>query len=336
MGVGGFRYFVLFLGRMPAISASAPGKVILFGEHAVVYGQPAIAVPVAQVQAKAVVIARPDRPKGWVNVQAPNIKLDLNLQELPEDNPLAFAINSVFEALGITSPPAMIIRVSSTIPIAAGLGSGAAVSVAIIRAVAEFLGQSLPDHQVSALAFEVEKLHHGTPSGIDNTVITSGLPVYFKINPPPQLNTIDTFQLAQPFTIVIGDSGVPSPTAVAVGDVNRAWKEQPEIYEALFTGVGAIVDKAKTAIEYGDITALGPLMRENQALLEKIGVSSPQLEQLVSAAQQAGALGAKLSGAGRGGNMIALVDADSAQQISSALIAAGATNTIISEIKRYT
>jgi mevalonate kinase len=318
---------------MPAISASAPGKVILFGEHSVVYGQPAIAVPVTQVKAKAIVIARPDKPAGWVNVQAPNIDLDLLLAELPTDDPLARAINSVFEALGITQPPAMIVRISSTIPIAAGLGSGAAVSVAIIRAVSEFLGRRLPDRQVSSLAFEVEKLHHGTPSGIDNTVITSGSPVYFKKNPPPGENTVETFQVAAPFTIVIADSGVSSPTAIAVGDVKRAWQNQPEYFETLFARIGAIVEQAKVAIQGGEIAALGPLMDKNQALLVEIGVSSPILSNLIDAAHQADAPGAKLSGAGRGGNMIALASSNSAQQISSALKAAGATNTIISEIK---
>jgi mevalonate kinase len=318
---------------MPAISASAPGKVILFGEHAVVYGQPAIAVPITQVQAKAIVIARPDQPGGWVNVQAPNIDLDLPLKELTPDNPLAFAINGVFEALGVSHPPAMIVRITSTIPIAAGLGSGAAVSVAIIRAVSEFLGRLLPDQQVSALAFEVEKLHHGTPSGIDNTVITSAQPVYFKKGAPPGENIVETFHAARPFTIVIGDSGISSPTAVAVGDVKRAWRNKPAHFNTLFSRIGIIVDRAKKALEDGDIAAIGPLMNENQDLLVEIGVSSPHLDHLINAAHQAGALGAKLSGAGRGGNMIALVSRDTAEHLSSALKDAGATNTIISEIK---
>ena len=318
---------------MPAISSSAPGKIILFGEHAVVYGQPAIAVPITQVQAKAIVIARPDQPGGWVNVQAPNIDLDLPLKELAPDNPLAFAINGVYEALGVSRPPAMIVRITSTIPIAAGLGSGAAVSVAIIRAVSEFLGRLLPDQQVSALAYEVEKLHHGTPSGIDNTVISSAQPVYFKKSIPPDENIVETFHAARPFTIVIGDSGISSPTAVAVGDVKRAWRNKPAHFNILFTRVGAIVDRAKKALEDGDIAALGPLMNENQDLLVEIGVSSPHLNHLINAAHQASALGAKLSGAGRGGNMIALAPRDNADHIASALKAAGATNTIISEIK---
>ncbi|MEE9188864.1 MAG: mevalonate kinase [Anaerolineales bacterium] len=318
---------------MPAISASAPGKVILFGEHAVVYGQPAIAVPVNQVRARAIVSARPDRPSGWVSLQAPDIGLEACLEELPAGNPLSLAINSVFEATNISRIPAMAIRITSTIPIAAGLGSGAAVSVAIIRALSEFLGQPLPDERVSILAYEVEKLHHGTPSGIDNTVITYGKPVYFARTTEGETGQVDRFNVARPFTILIGDSGVPSPTAVTVGDVRSAWQADSVLYERLFASTGAIVNQARQAIENGDIAALGPLMDENQDLLVKMGVSSAELDHLVRAARQAGAYGAKLSGGGRGGNMIALVTRGTAEQIAEAIISAGATNTIVTEVK---
>jgi mevalonate kinase len=318
---------------MPAISASAPGKVILFGEHAVVYGQPAIAVPVNQVRARAIVSAQPDRPSGWVSLQAPDIGLEASLEDLPAGNPLSLAINSVFEATKISRIPAMAIRISSTIPIAAGLGSGTAVSVAIIRALSEFLGQPLLDERVSNLAYEVEKLHHGTPSGIDNTVITYEKPVYFVRTAEWEADQVDRFNVASPFTILIGDSGVPSPTAVTVGDVRNAWQENGVFYEGLFASTGAIVKQARQAIENGDIAALGPLMDANQDLLVKMGVSSAELDILVRAARQAGAYGAKLSGGGRGGNMIALVPRETAEQIAISLISAGATNTIVTEVK---
>ena len=318
---------------MPAISASAPGKVILFGEHSVVYGQPAIAVPVTQVRAKAIITARPDRPAGWVSLVAPNIGLESSLNDLPEEDPLSFVVNWVFDETAIPRPPAMTIRITSTIPIAAGLGSGAAVSVAIIRALSEFLGQPLPDDRVSALAYEVEKLHHGTPSGIDNTVITYAMPVHFRRNANGKTLLVETFKVAQPFTILIGDSGIPSPTAITVGDVRLDWRADPNTFEEIFEGIGQIVDHSKRAIESGDNKALGTLMDENHALLVRMGVSSPELDKLVRAARQAGALGAKLSGAGRGGNMIALVRPVDAEQVAEALTAAGATNTIITEVK---
>jgi mevalonate kinase len=211
---------------MPAITATAPGKIILFGEHAVVYGRPAIAVPLAQVQARAVVSANPRAAPGSVQFQAPEVNLDASLEALPPDHPLRRAVELVGGALGLERLPALTLRITSSIPVASGLGSGAAVSVAVIRALAAFLGQPLPPEQVSALAFEVEKLHHGTPSGIDNTVITYALPVYFVR--PAHRNAAS----AAPHPVV-GDTGVPSPTAAAVGAC-RAWQaDRAAVFDAV-------------------------------------------------------------------------------------------------------
>jgi len=309
---------------MPSTCASAPGKVILFGEHAVVYGQPAIAVPVTQVRARAVVMPH---PTGGIQVQAPQIALDSPLRELPLDDALAKAISLTLDALGVERAPGFRLRISSTIPLAAGLGSGAAVSVAVIRAVSAFLGHPLPDEVVNKLAFEVEVIHHGTPSGVDNTVVTYAQPVYFIKSQP-----IQTFSVKQPFTLVIGDSGVASPTSITVGDVRKAWQAEPQRYETLFAGCGEIARQARADIEEGRVQALGPLMEASQALLADMGVSSPELDRLVKAALEAGAWGAKLSGGGRGGNMIALVPPELAADVSAALLEAGAVNTITTEI----
>ncbi len=312
---------------MPAISASAPGKIILFGEHAVVYSQPAIAVPVTHVQAKAIVTANPRGEPGSVQVQAPDIHLNEILNKLPLNDAIALAVKNTLKGLRVERPPAFNLRVTSTIPLAAGLGSGAAVSVAVIRAVAGFLGRALPDEQVSALAYEVEKIHHGTPSGIDNTVITFARPVYFVKGEP-----IETFEVKRPFTIVIGDTGIASPTSIAVGDVRRAWQANPEGFERIFAAVGNIAKKAKRIIGDGEPAELGPLMDENHQWLAEMGVSSPELDRLVDAARAAGARGAKLSGGGRGGNMIALVNRGNAAQVAQALRGAGATNTITTRV----
>lgn len=318
---------------MPAISATAPGKVILFGEHAVVYGQPAIAVPVTQVRAKVFVNARPDLHAGSVILQAPGIGLEETLAELPADNPLARVVNSVFDELGITQPPAMTIRITSTIPVASGLGSGAAVSVAIIRALSEFLGQPLADKRVSALAYEIEKIHHGTPSGIDNTVVTYAKPVFFTKTGEGKPDRVETFKVSRPFTLIVCDSGIPSPTINTVSDVRQAWLDAQQHYDRLFESVGQIVEEAKRAIEVGEIDRLGPLMNQNHQLLVEMAVSSDELEQLILVARQAGASGAKLSGGGRGGNIIALVEPEIAERVSLELCSAGAANTIVTEIK---
>ncbi len=305
-------------------AASAPGKIILFGEHAVVYGQPALAVPVTQVQATATV-ERSSRAGIWID--APDVGLAGELSHLPPDDPLAAAVRLVLQTLTVSSPPDLKINIRSSIPVASGLGSGAAVSVALVRALSAQLGQPLPDETVSALAYEVEKLHHGTPSGIDNTVITYARPVFFVRGQP-----VETFQVGHSFTLVIGDTGVASVTRSAVGDVRSLWLADSQRWERVFDRVGAIVREARQAIAEGRVEALGPLMDANHALLQEMTISSPELDRLVAAARKAGAPGAKLSGGGRGGNMIALASPGTDKTIAAALEKAGARRTITTTV----
>ena len=185
----------------------------------------------------------------------------------------------------------------------------------------------MTDEEVNAFTYEIEKLHHGTPSGIDNTVITYAKPVYFvKGNP------IETFTVGTPFTIVIGDTGISAPTRESVGDVRRLWIHDKSRWESVFDKIAEVSFTARRAIEQGHWELLGELMHENHQLLQKLTVSSPELDRLVSVACDAGALGAKMSGGGRGGNMIALVRPDVAETVSSSLKEAGARNTIITQI----
>jgi mevalonate kinase len=312
---------------MPAFSATAPGKIILFGEHSVVYGQPAIAVPLTQVRAKATVTPNIPGKPGVVLIGAPDVGVETSLAELPSDDPIGVAVRGVMAALGMKNLPSCTLKVTSTIPVAAGLGSGAAVSVAIIRSLAGFLGRPLSDETVSSLAFEVEKIHHGTPSGIDNTVVTYARPVYFIKD-----RLVETFQIAKPFTLLIADTGLRSPTKITVAEVRAAWQANPKKYEHLFATIGDLVKSARQLIEGGNPAGLGRLMDENHALLREMGVSSPELERLVLSAKKAGALGAKLSGGGRGGNMIALVTEALASPISKAMRSSGATHTLISQV----
>jgi mevalonate kinase len=313
---------------MPALSASAPGKVILFGEHAVVYGQPAIAAPVLKVQAKVIVTPLITGTPGEVRIEAAVINLDTDLNILARDHPIAAAIHHVFAELGVKNPPAFKLRVTSTIPLAAGLGSGAAVSVAIIRAVSAFLGRPLKNERVSLLAYEIEKLHHGTPSGIDNTVITYEKSVFFQKGEAPI-----PLKIEAPFLLLIADTGLSTPTKVTVGDVHSGWQADPPRYEAIFAEIGDLSRQARTAIEAGDAAKLGPLMNSNHELLRQLNVSSLELDTLVSAALAAGALGAKMSGGGRGGNIIALAPHNHLNEVKAALDAAGAKKTLVTEVK---
>jgi mevalonate kinase len=308
-------------------SASAPGKIILFGEHAVVYGQPAIAVPVRQVKATAEVIDIADGSPGKIYIQAPDIRFQEWLHACSTDNPLAHAIRLTLQEIDDHDFPALTVHLHSTIPVAAGLGSGAAISVAIIRALSSHLGSALPLNRQSSLAYQVETIHHGKPSGIDNAVITYDKPVFFISG-----RGAKDFSIGAPLTLIIGVSSVVSSTHKAVGQVYQAWKEQRSHYEAIFDNIGGITELARQATERGDEQELGKLMNENQLLLKQLGVSHPELERLIDAAREAGAIGAKLSGAGLGGNVIALVSAQFGDKVESALVDAGAVWTLKTEV----
>ena len=306
------------------MKSSAPGKIILFGEHAVVYGRPALAVPVQQVHAD-VEVKDSSRPGIWIN--AAEIGLHTELTSLPSDHPIASVILKLFQFFDISRPPNLQVDISSTIPVAAGLGSGAAVSVALTRALALHLAYTLTNGQINELVYEIEKIHHGTPSGIDNTVITYAMPVYFIKGQP-----VEMFKTGEPFTIVIGDTGIPALTKEAVGDVRLLWLQDTNRFESMFDEISQISLIARRSIESGKPELLGELMNQNHALLQEMRVSSPELDRLVITAKDAGALGAKLSGGGRGGNMIAQVEQARAGSVAKALISAGAKRTIITEI----
>ncbi len=304
--------------------SSAPGKIILFGEHAVVYGRPALAVPVTQVH---VDVEISDSTRAGIWIDAPNVNLHAELNTLPSDHPLASVIHNFLFLSRVSPFPDLEIKIMSTIPVASGLGSGAAVTVALTRALTSHLDFPMTDEQINAFAHEIEKLHHGTPSGIDNTAITYSKPVYFIKGLP-----IETFKVGIPFTIVIADTGISAPTKQSVGDVRKLWEADQGKWERVFDAVGAIAKKARTSIERGKKKDLGELMNRNHALLQELTVSSLELDSLVSAALKAGALGAKMSGGGRGGNMIALVADHNAEAVTAALEQAGARNTIITQI----
>lgn len=322
--------------------ATAPGKVILLGEHAVVYDRPAIAVPVTDVQ--ATVTVSPGQEGSGVHVVAADLPAPdgspggrhFPLRQAPTQDPLRTAVELALRAFpagdsaqagDLRVEPDILIRISSTIPIARGLGSGAAVGTAVIRAIGRYFGSDPDPDQISGLVYEVEKLHHGTPSGIDNTVIAYEQPVYFVRG-----QAITPLSVGRDLSLVIADTGVISSTRQVVDDVRRRWQSQPQRYEELFDEIGALVRLARTAIERGEPDAIGRLMDKNQDLLVALGVSSPQLDGLVRAARAAGALGAKMSGAGWGGNMVALVEAGRAQAVASALRNASAVEVIFSRI----
>ena len=308
--------------------ASASGKAILFGEHAVVYGQPAIAVPLSQLRA-TVQVESLDPGTTGVLIDAPDISQSVWLHEADGDNPLSSAVRFTLDELGVKAPFDVHLTIHSQLPIASGLGSSAAVSVAVIRALSRHLGKSLEVETISKIAYAVECLHHGTPSGIDNTVVAYEKPVYFIREHKPELIPIST-----PLNLIIGDTGVSMKTTIPVNLLRERWEKDPGTYGGWFEEIGEIVKKARTMLEAGSIGSLGALMDRNQALLEDMGLSSLELQRLIRAAREAGALGAKLSGAGMGGIMLALVELDTTQVVETALIKAGAKQVFITEVDR--
>ena len=296
--------------------SSASAKIILFGEHAVVYGEPAIAVPVSSLRA-------------YAEIEAENTAFQIIARDLDNkviafdgDDPLMQVVRLTLEYLNVPNPD-ISIAVRSDIPIASGLGSGAAISTAIIRVLLDYFGIKLPQEAINEIVYEVEKFHHGTPSGIDNTVIVYEQSVYFVRG-----NSIETIKNQTPLQVIIADTGKVALTRDSVADVRRLYEGEPDMTKVFIRDIGELVKQAQDAMQSGDLAKIGELMTENHQLLKKITVSSPELDNLVNAALSAGAKGAKLSGGGRGGNMIALVDDRTSQAVSQALLDAGAVRVI--------
>ncbi len=337
---------------MSEILASAPAKLILCGEHAVVYHRPAIALPLPGIRAR--VRVSPARPGSGVVVQARDLHRRWNIADEPV-SPLSELIAGTLAQLGSPRPD-LRISIRSAIPIASGMGSGAAVATALVRALAAYLGRTLDAAAVSALVYASERRFHGTPSGVDNTVIAYEQPIWFQrtkdegpknndASPdssfvlrlsPNTLPLIEPIAIARPLALLVGDTGVRSATRAPFGEVRERWQAGPARYEALFDQVGALVLAARGCLAAGHTRQLGQLLTQNHALLQQIGVSSPELDALVEAALGAGALGAKLSGAGWGGVMLALVTPARQPAVARALEAAGARRVIPTTVHAHT
>ena len=268
----------------------ACGKIILFGEHAVVYGYPGIAVPVREVNISVII------------KQADSFSYSADRKLYKEEKErLNKLLDFLFFKLNIPKENLEII-IESTIPIASGLGSSAALSIALIRVISKHFHLDLNDDKINKLGFECEKFFHGNPSGIDNTAITYEKSVYFKKGKTTLLN------LKKPLSFVIANSGVKSSTKQVISDVKRKYEKDKEKYANLFQEIGDITEQAKSFLQGGNVTMLGILMTQNYYLLKQLGVSNDKLDDMVETALQAGAYGAKIAGSGKGGNIIAIVD----------------------------
>jgi len=302
-------------------SSSASAKIILFGEHAVVYGVPAIAVPVPQLRAYVTVQVF----QGNFCLVAEDTQENLTLDNA--DHPLVRAVVMACSAFQVDLPD-VFLKLKSDIPMASGLGSGAAVSTALIRYVLGYYALLNDYTKINKLVYDIEKAYHGTPSGIDNTVIVYEKPIYFIKDQKPQI-----LNITKPLYFVIADTGIPASTKTTVASVHSLYEKDTHKTQNILNNINIIVQQAQKAIESGDAPQIGRLMLQNHTELQKLGVSIPQLNHLVQAAITAGAYGAKLSGGGGGGNMIAITSQENQEIISQALIAAGAKQTYLSTLE---
>jgi len=290
------------------------GKVILLGEHAVVYGRHAIAAPIP-LAIKALV----EECDEGIHLLIPRWGVEYRLASNPEERrSFERPAGVVLDKLGL-SGRAMRIEVFPEVPRSMGLGGSAAMAVAIVRALDKHFRLGLKDDEVNALAFESEKVAHGNPSGLDNTLACYGKALVFRPGDPP---LIEPLNIREPIPAVIGMTGYEGLTAKTVGRVREAWQQDKKLYERIFDQIDALTLRGIQAIQDNDLPTLGQLMNICQGMLNALQVSTPELEKLCDIAREHGALGAKLTGGGGGGSIIAICAGDT-ENVVSAIRAAG-------------
>jgi mevalonate kinase len=307
------------------VVASAPAKIILFGEHFVVYGEPAIVVAIDK-RARAEAERRQDER---LRFQSANLNTSCYFENGAfkveqgdakqvrfKFEPVKLAVEKVLAVYG--KNVGLDIRINSAIPVASGLGSSAAVVASVTAAVAALLELEFSKQDIFRIAYEAEKIVHGTPSGVDPAIATFGGTLLFQVD-----TGFKPLEVKTDIPLVIGDTGVERSTRIQVEKVRETMDSFPQITDPLRKAAREIVLRAVTALQDNDLETLGRLMNINHALLYGIGVSDESLEWLANAARKAGALGAKLTGAGGGGCMIALARPEKLENVSEAIMRAG-------------
>lgn len=273
----------------------AQSKLILVGEHAVVHGQPAIALPFPLIGVESVVEKREGK------VYFDSLLYQGPMEQAPKS--LAGIVQTVKQTLKLLQIPYkdLLIRIRSSIPPGKGLGSSASVAIAIVKSLFKYSNEQYTKEILLQLANISETFAHGAPSGIDPLTITSDSPIWYRKNEP-----IEYIYPKGSFHFVIADSGQMADTKTAVENVTRRMKETPQKIYAKMERIGEITYQARKALEKSSKQLLGYLLNEAQKELEAIGVSDASLNRLITFAREQGALGAKLTGGGNGGCIIAL------------------------------
>lgn len=297
-----------------AVCGVAAGKVILLGEHAAVYDRRVLAVPL-----ESAVTAWVARGTTGVRLIVPDWGIEEQLiQETPVAGGAAAVVRLIMRRLEI-SKENFDIFVQSRIPAAMGLGASASFAVAVIRAFATFLDRNMSNAEVDALAFECEKLAHGTPSGIDNNIATYSEPVLFSKGTGSRTRPLT---LTETPPLVVAASNSKGLTKKLIAGVRSRFERNEGLYTAIFDEMDEISVAGAIALENSDYEQLGSLMNVCHGLLNAIEVSTPELEQMIDIARKSGAVGAKLTGAGGGGSIVALCP-DKSSDVVDALRVAG-------------
>ncbi len=264
--------------------ARALGKIILAGEHSVVYGYPAIASTIPR----------------FVSVEA--CKSDTPGFQFPplwQSGVGGILIERLAQMLG----PRILqlqFNIKSEIPGGCGLGSSAALSVGLIRAILDHFGETQTPVEIAKMALELEKIFHGNPSGVDHTVIAKEGMIWF------QKGQAERISCPARLPIVVAVSRPHGGTLKAVQAVKQLLESDRVSVTRIFEEIGQLTHHMRTAIEEGELSTIGRLMNENHQLLGRLGVSTSELDRLCEIANSNGAFGAKLTGAGGGGCVIAL------------------------------
>jgi mevalonate kinase len=290
------------------------GKTILFGEHFVVHGVPGIASAVDSAADATVKKAQKGITVTDERTGAKGYAEKKKLQQLE-------SIERMLTTMGMNPKTvAMDIWLGGNLPGFSGLGASAASSVAIARAVAEEFNLTLSDEKINDAAYEAEKAYAGNPSGIDNTAATFGGLIWFKKNLGSGSNTIEQLGIREPVEIVIGNTGIVANTKAMVAGVGERKEQNLEEYGAIFRQAEELANKGREALEKFDLKQVGELMNENHRLLQEIEVSCKELDYLVDLARKQGAFGAKMTGGGGGGCMLALTPGKELQEkVASAI-----------------
>ena len=285
------------------------GKAILFGEHFVVYGLPSI---VSALGAYTTADVKVVKGNGWtVNDQRPATR-GYKEQKYPE---AMQSIANIINHLKVdTENQRLEISFAGDLIAASGVGASAAQCTSLARALSETFNLDLDDEKINDAAYEGEKAYHGTPSGIDNTASTYGGLIWFVRNLGAGKNTMDLLQSPRKMLIVLANTGITASTTEVVADVRRLREENPEKIEKIFGEYRKLVEAARKALLEGNIATIGSLMNQNHEMLQQITVSGKTNDELVETALENGAIGAKLTGTGRGGLVISLAENDDVRE----------------------